>query len=146
VNGDGWVTPLDVLLVINYLNQRSLVAGEGEAAVADGLTSPAGLPADPPATGVSSLILPVPGIKAATTMFFSAVPEPQWSLPPLSSRISSDPKLPILTQARRSPAQRSESYEAFGDDWDATSGELEDALADIAGEVGLTWQQPADGH
>jgi len=34
VNGDNWITPLDILLVINQLNLRSTpIGGEGEASL-----------------------------------------------------------------------------------------------------------------
>jgi hypothetical protein len=35
VNGDNWLTPLDVLLVINHINARSAASGEGEAEAAN---------------------------------------------------------------------------------------------------------------
>ena len=145
VSGDGWLTPLDALLVINYLNAHALAAGEGEAA-----PHPNPLPGVPGrgsdllaaalATGVFVTNPQVPGINGATTMVLMAVPEPLGSSQPLPEETSSDLTLAVPAQVHRHLPLRSASNGAFGGDWDATSAELEDALGDIAGEVGSQWQ------
>ena len=73
-------------------------------------------------------------------MVLMAAPEPLWSSQPLPDEISPASTLAVPAQVRRNLPQRSASNGAFSGDWDATSAELEDALGDIAGEVGSQWQ------
>jgi hypothetical protein len=113
VNGDGWISPLDVLIVVNHVN-RQTATGEGEdAAPADSpFTAP---PLDSPSAHPAEAAGPTSPLATASFPDFSAGDRGYRRYP-----------FEAFTAPRRSMA--------------ATTTELEDALADIAVEVGLNWQ------
>lgn len=147
VNGDGFLTPIDPLLVINFLNSRIASGGEGEGE-APAVLATAASPPPPPAIAASSrsalaagnvpTIPPV--LLAAPNVVLELRPQmgDQAAAPPLLSSSSSsllDPRLvspELLTDVLQQPALRhgldtwaTKKDEEGSEDWE----ELLDQLA-----------------
>jgi hypothetical protein len=138
VNSDGSVSALDVLLVVNYVNRLTLPTGEGEAADVAAVLTDA-----PHVTGaLRDPILAFPdhhGVGSRRAPPSSILDESDRSSPPSEDVV----ELALLTRAGALGARFDHVVKPVVPPRGrvAMSTELEDVLADIAGEVGQGWQQ-----
>jgi hypothetical protein len=98
VNGDSFLTPLDPLLVINFLNARLTSSGEGEGEAAG---SSAALPSPAPAASPTSGSALVAGNTPTIPPVLLAAPNVVFELRPASS--DQPPLLPSTTGSSPSP-------------------------------------------
>lgn len=140
-NGDGQISPADVLFVINVLNDT--IGGEGES-------SRGGLMVSTKASTLTSVEAPsslladvsfIPADATSPAVFAGSV-SPRLESPLDQSSIQRTAK-PVAERSIPSPSADTRAGRSFFEDedssWLPVESDLEDALADIAGEISGEW-------